>query len=191
MTRFGGRALVLVLTGLCVPAPVPVRGQALDATAELMRELTEAPGPSGFEEAVREIVVDAYRALGASIEYDGLGSVIATLPDAPDGPRVMVTAHMDEVGLMVQHVTPDGFLLVKNLGGWLDHAFPDHSLQPNSASACFQSTQKREASSTWSITSSGSVRSLVANGSWVKPPPGRLRAITTSCVAPGTDESRS
>jgi endoglucanase len=37
----------------------------------------------------------------------------------------MVTAHMDEVGLMVQHVTPDGFLLVKNLGGWLDQALPD------------------------------------------------------------------
>jgi endoglucanase len=32
---------------------------------------------------------------------------------------------MDEVGLMVQHLTPDGFILVKNLGGWLDQAFPD------------------------------------------------------------------
>jgi len=74
---------------------------------------------------VRAIVVDAYEALGATIEYDGLGSVLATLPEAPEGPRVMVTAHLDEVGLMVQHVTPDGFILVKNLGGWLDQAFPD------------------------------------------------------------------
>jgi endoglucanase len=106
-------------------APAPVRAQGLDATAQLMRDLTEAPGPSGFEGAVREIVVDAYRAVGASIEYDGLGSVLATLPSPPDGPRVMVTAHLDEVGLMVQHVTPDGFILVKNLGGWLDQAFPD------------------------------------------------------------------
>lgn len=125
MRRFCGRVVVFTLTGLLALSPASARGQALDATAQLMRDLTEAPGPSGFEEAVREIVVGAYRDLGASIEYDGLGSVIATLPDAPEGPRVMVTAHMDEVGLMVQHVTPDGFLLVKNLGGWLDQAFPD------------------------------------------------------------------
>jgi putative aminopeptidase FrvX len=108
-----------------VLTPATLAGQALDATAQLMRDLTEAPGPSGFEESVREIVVDAYQALGATIEYDGLGSVVATLPGSPAGPRVMVTAHMDEVGLMVQHVTPDGFILVKNLGGWLEQAFPD------------------------------------------------------------------
>ncbi|HSH75728.1 MAG TPA: M20/M25/M40 family metallo-hydrolase [Longimicrobiales bacterium] len=106
-------------------APTTAAAQGLDATAQLMRDLTEAPGPSGFEDAVREIVVDAFGSLGASIEYDGLGSVLATLPSAPDGPRVMVTAHLDEVGLMVQHVAPDGFILVKNLGGWLDQAFPD------------------------------------------------------------------
>jgi endoglucanase len=116
---------VAVAIPLLVVGPPALAGQGLDAIAQLMRELTEAPGPSGFEEAVREIVVDAYQALGATVAYDGLGSVLATLPGAPEGPRVMVTAHMDEVGLMVQHVTPDGFLLVKNLGGWLDQALPD------------------------------------------------------------------
>lgn len=104
--------------------PVPATAQGLDATAELMRSLTEAPGPSAFEEAVREIVVEEYEALGASIEYDGLGSVIATLPGSPEGPRIMVTAHLDEVGLMVQYVTPDGFIRVKTLGGWLRQALP-------------------------------------------------------------------
>lgn len=99
--------------------------QDLDATARLMRDLTEAPGPSAFEEPVRAIVVNEYRALGADIEFDGLGSVVATLPGSPTGPRIMVTAHMDEVGLMVQHITEDGFLRVKNLGGWLDQAYPD------------------------------------------------------------------
>ncbi len=106
-------------------SPAALAAQALDATAQLMRELTEAPGPSGFEESVRGIVVDAYQALDATIQYDGLGSVLATLPSSTEGPRVMVTAHMDEVGLMVQHVTSDGFILVKNLGGWLEQAFPD------------------------------------------------------------------
>ena len=44
----------LVLTAL---VPLPAVGQALEPTAELMRLLTDAPGPSAFEEAVREIVV--------------------------------------------------------------------------------------------------------------------------------------
>lgn len=100
-------------------------GQQLDDTEDLMRRLTEAPGPPAFEEAVRRIVADELRALGASVEYDGLGSVHAELPGRDGGPRIMVTAHMDEVGLMVQHITPDGFIRVKNLGGFLGHAYPD------------------------------------------------------------------
>lgn len=102
------------------PAP-----PALDATAQLLKALSEAPGPSGFEELVREIVVGEFSSLGAAIEYDGLGSVLATLPGGASGPRIMVTAHLDEVGLMVQYVTADGFLRVKTLGGVLEQALPD------------------------------------------------------------------
>ncbi len=97
----------------------------LDATAQLLKALSEAPGPSAFEEDVRRIVVNEFTAVGAAIEYDGLGSVLATLPGSTTGPRVMVTAHMDEVGLMVQHITADGFIRVKTLGGILDQALPD------------------------------------------------------------------
>lgn len=98
---------------------------ALDSTAQLLKALSEAPGPPAFEEAVRRIVVAEYAQLGASIEYDGLGSVLAVLPGAAAGPRIMVTAHLDEVGLMVQYITPDGFLRAKTLGGILDQALPD------------------------------------------------------------------
>lgn len=103
----------------------PASGQVLDASAELMRTLTEAPGPSAFEESVREIVVQEFEELGADIRFDGLGSVLATIAGGSDGPVVMVTAHLDEVGLMVQHITPDGFIRVKTLGGWLGQALPD------------------------------------------------------------------
>ncbi len=113
------------LTGSLVLAVAPLGAQQLDATEDLMRRLTEAPGPPAFEEAVRRIVTDELRSLGASVEHDGLGSIHAVLPNAGDGPRVMVTAHMDEVGLMVQHITPDGYIRVKNLGGFLGHAYPD------------------------------------------------------------------
>ena len=119
------RLAVAFIATIGLISPATLSAQELDATADLMRRLTEAPGPSAFEEAVREIVVQEFDALGADIEFDGLGSVHATLPSNGDGPRIMVTAHMDEVGLMVQHITADGFIRVKNLGGFLGHAFPD------------------------------------------------------------------
>lgn len=119
------RRFVLGAT-VALAALVPGHAYAqLDATEDLMRRLTEAPGPPAFEEAVRRIVSEEMRALGAAVEYDGLGSVHATFPGAGSGPRIMVTAHMDEVGLMVQHITSDGFIRVKNLGGFLGHAYPD------------------------------------------------------------------
>lgn len=107
--------------------PPPAAGQdaGLDATAQLLKALSEAAGPSAFEEDVRAIVAAEFQALGAGVEYDGLGSVHATLPGNATGPRIMVTAHMDEVGLMVQHITPDGYLRVKALGGILGQALPD------------------------------------------------------------------
>jgi putative aminopeptidase FrvX len=115
--------LSLVLASLVLTAPAP--GQQVDETADLLRRLTEAPGPSAFEEEVRRIIVEEFTALGAEVDFDGLGSVHASLEPDASGPTVMVTAHMDEVGLMVQHVAPDGFIRVKNLGGFLGHAFPD------------------------------------------------------------------
>ena len=115
------------IAGLVLMAlvPLPAVGQALHPTAELIRSLTDAPGASALEEAVREIVVQEYDALGASIAYNGLGSALATHPGSPDAPRVMVTAHLDEVGLMIQYVTPEGFIRVKTLGGWLRQVLLD------------------------------------------------------------------
>jgi len=126
LAAVGTAAIATGIQGAPAQAQQSARPVAtLDATAQLLKALSEAPGPSAFEEEVRRIVVAEYTALGAGIEYDGLGSVIATLPGNTTGPRVMVTAHMDEVGLMVQHITPDGFIRVKMLGGILEQALPD------------------------------------------------------------------
>jgi len=93
---------------------------AQDTTALLLRRLSEAPGPSGFEEPVRKIMVPELRAVTDDLRYDGLGSVIARQGSA--GPRIMLDAHMDELGGMVRRATPDGFLSMQMLGGWLDQA---------------------------------------------------------------------
>jgi endoglucanase len=94
---------------------------AQDRVEALLRELSNAPGPSGFEEVVRAIMVGEMKPYG-TLSYDGMGSVI--VQNGSSGPRVMLDAHMDELGAMVRRVTPDGFVTMQMLGGWLDEALP-------------------------------------------------------------------
>jgi putative aminopeptidase FrvX len=94
-----------------------------DDTVQLLRVLSDAPGPSGFEEPVRKIMVERMKPLSDKISYDGLGSVIAV--QGASGPRIMVDAHMDELGGIIRRVTNDGYLTMQMLGGWLDQALVD------------------------------------------------------------------
>lgn len=98
----------------------PAAAQCQDTTSGLLQQLSNASGPSGFEEPVRKIMVKELRPVTDQISYDGLGSVIARQGDR--GPRIMLDAHMDELGGMIRRTTPDGFLTMQMLGGWLDQA---------------------------------------------------------------------
>ena len=111
---------ILLAVGLSASAVAQPTG---DRTLGLLKELASAPGPSGFEEDVRRIVVREMRPLADKISYDGLGSVIAQ--QGTSGPKIMLDAHMDELGGVVRRVTDNGFLSMQMLGGWLDQALPD------------------------------------------------------------------
>lgn len=100
-----------------------VASMAQDQTTQLLQLLSDAPGPPGFEEPVRKIMVERMAPLADRLSYDGLGSVIAT--QGSSGPRIMIDAHMDELGAVVRRVTPDGYLTMQMLGGWLDEALVD------------------------------------------------------------------
>ncbi len=84
----------------------------------LLTSLAEAHGPSGREDRVRAIVEPELRELCDSTERDPLGGVIARRDATGAGPRLMLAAHMDEIGLMVTHVDEHGFVRVIPLGGW-------------------------------------------------------------------------
>jgi endoglucanase len=93
-----------------------------DHIATLLAQLSEAPGPSGFESGIRAVVRRELTPLADEVATDGLGSLIARR-GAPDAhPRIMLGAHMDELGLMVRRITADGFVMFQPLGGWLDQA---------------------------------------------------------------------
>jgi putative aminopeptidase FrvX len=106
-----------------VVGAVPMTARAQDRTVALLQQLTDTAGPPGFEEPIRKVMVDLMKPLAASVTFDGLGSIIAT--QGSDGPRVMVDAHMDELGGMIRRVTPRGLLTMQMLGGWLDQALVD------------------------------------------------------------------
>ena len=84
----------------------------------LLEAYTQAHGTSGHEDAVRAIFVRELR--GRALQADGLGGVLASPAKEKKGPRVVLTAHMDEIGFLVQSVTPDGFLRLTPVGGWPD-----------------------------------------------------------------------
>ena len=94
----------------------------MDRVAKLLEALSNAYGPTGFEGPVRDIVRHELEPITDGMETDGLGSIIAKLGRKTKTPRVMLAAHMDEVGLLVKHITPEGYLRFQLLGGLLDYA---------------------------------------------------------------------
>lgn len=83
---------------------------------ELLRELCETPGPPGREGPVREVVRRELSPLCDEVTEDPLGTLVGR--KAGDGPRLMLSAHMDEIGFMVNQVTDQGFLRMIPLGGF-------------------------------------------------------------------------
>ncbi len=84
---------------------------------DLLCELTEARGVPGYEDDVREIVRREFAETVDRVRSDAMGNVVGTIEGDSDY-SVAVAAHMDEIGLMVRHVTDEGFVQVDPLGGF-------------------------------------------------------------------------
>lgn len=91
----------------------------MDNTTQLLKVLTEAHGVPGYEAPVREVVREYMKDFG-DLSQDQLGSVICKVDGVSQGPRVMMAAHMDEIGFMVKLITQDGYIKFLPLGGWFD-----------------------------------------------------------------------
>lgn len=88
-------------------------------TINWLKKLALTPGVSGFESAIKEVLSKNLDDI-CDRDYDGIGSVIFTLKEQQDGPKIMIAAHMDEVGFMVKHITSEGYLKFTCIGGWWD-----------------------------------------------------------------------
>ncbi len=84
----------------------------------LLRQLSEAFGVSGHEDAVRQLILDAIKDQVDEHHIDALGNLIALKKGSGESRRrVMIAAHMDEVGLMVVHIEKEGSLRFEPVGG--------------------------------------------------------------------------
>lgn len=89
-----------------------------DSLFALIKTLTETPGPSGQEQLIRETIKAEIQGHCDEMVTDALGNLIARKGvKAEDGRRIMISAHMDEIGLMVTHVDTNGFARFLTIGG--------------------------------------------------------------------------
>ncbi|MCX7607741.1 MAG: M42 family metallopeptidase [Anaerolineales bacterium] len=84
----------------------------------LIQKLTETFSPSGYETAIREAIRREVEPLADEIRIDPLGSLIVRKGTKnQNGKRIMIAAHMDEIGLMVTHIDENGFVRFTGIGG--------------------------------------------------------------------------
>tara|TARA_Y100000310_G_scaffold341676_1_gene441609 strand:+ start:7469 stop:8494 length:1026 start_codon:yes stop_codon:yes gene_type:complete len=82
---------------------------------ELLKQLINAAGVSGSEAEIRQLIIKKIKPLVDKVKIDSMGNIIAYKKGK--GPKVMLAAHMDEVGLMVKTILSDGRILLSEIGG--------------------------------------------------------------------------
>lgn len=94
----------------------------------LLCDLMLIPGLSGYEGRVRRRLAAELAGLGIPSRSDRLGNLIATIEGDPTAPSVMLFAHMDQLGLVVRKIEPNGLIRVERLGGVPEKALPAQSV---------------------------------------------------------------
>ncbi len=84
---------------------------------KLLKKICETPGAPGFEKKIREVVIKEIKPLCDSIDIDNMGNVVA-FKKGKKNKKVMVAAHMDEIGFIVTHIDDKGFVFFHTLGGF-------------------------------------------------------------------------
>lgn len=84
---------------------------------KLLAEICEVAGAPGHEQRVREVVLREVRPLVDKIKIDNMGNVVA-IKKGKARKKVMIAAHMDEIGFMVTHIDDSGFVYFHTLGGF-------------------------------------------------------------------------
>lgn len=86
---------------------------------DLLKQLSEAPGVPGREERIRDILTPHFRKHFDKVDVDVMGNLIGRKKSkAKKAPRVLLAAHIDEIGFYVRHIDDKGYLRISNVGGF-------------------------------------------------------------------------
>ncbi|MBI5059517.1 M42 family peptidase [candidate division KSB1 bacterium] len=102
--------------------------QHFPTAQELLRNLSEAFGPSGHEDDVRAYIIEQIKPLVDEFHVDAIGNLIA-VKQGSSPRKLMLDAHTDEIGVMVRYIDEHGFLRFAKIGGWDDRIFPAHRVK--------------------------------------------------------------
>jgi endoglucanase len=86
-------------------------------TDSFLKELLVTPSPTGYETEGQKVWIRYVGGFADKVETDDYGSAIARLDTNADVLTVMLEAHCDEIGMVVQHITDEGFIYLNKLGG--------------------------------------------------------------------------
>ena len=89
----------------------------MSINVDLLNKICTTPGAPGFEQEIRTLVLNEIKDLADEVEVDNMGNVYAIKRGTGDK-RVMVGAHMDEIGFIVTHIDDNGFIRFHTLGGF-------------------------------------------------------------------------
>ncbi len=83
---------------------------------DLLKKLTQTPGCPGQEHRIREVIRQEMEGLVDEVRIDRLGNLVGVKKG--NGPKVMIAAHMDQIGFMVSYIDDDGFIRLNPTGGF-------------------------------------------------------------------------
>ncbi len=87
------------------------------SSLDFLRRLLDTPGPSGFESAPARVWREEAKKFATEVRGDVAGNSIAVIN--PEGsPTIMLDGHIDEIGVIVQHIDDEGFIHISPIGGW-------------------------------------------------------------------------
>ncbi|MEX2585755.1 MAG: M20/M25/M40 family metallo-hydrolase [Balneolaceae bacterium] len=86
-------------------------------STSFLEKLLATPSPTGYEHRGQRLWIDYLRPSADRVETDSYGSAVARLETSADVMTVMLEAHCDEIGMVVQHISDDGFVYLNRLGG--------------------------------------------------------------------------
>ncbi|MBR2522630.1 MAG: M42 family metallopeptidase [Coriobacteriales bacterium] len=89
----------------------------IDKDIQFLSKLIDAPSPSGYEAPAAQIVRERMEQTADEVKTDAMGSVHATLKGNGNGPSILLTGHIDEIGLQVKYIDDKGFVYFDAIGG--------------------------------------------------------------------------